>query len=95
MGNISLLLTISERDKTHHLAIDDFFHDIKTMGKIKEISSELLYTVYEEVTCLCFRLKVKCKRSCRHKENENSSDEASDEALATMEDESNCLSDVD
>lgn len=96
MGNISLLLTISERDKTHQLSlIDDFFHDIKTMGKIKEISSELLYTVYEEVTCLCFRLKVKCKRSCRHKEKENSSEASSDEALATMEDESNCLSDVD
>lgn len=70
------------------------------MEKIKEILSEIFYTVYEEVTCLYFQLKVKCKRSCKHDENKNkksrnSSKASSDESLVTMENESNYLSYVD
>lgn len=70
------------------------------MGKIKEISSEVLYTFYEEVTCLYFQLKVKCKRSCKHdesknKKSRNSSEASSDETLLMMENESKYLSSVD
>lgn len=70
------------------------------MEKIKEISSEVLYTIYEEVTCLYFQLKVKCKRSCKHNENKNkrsrnSSEASSDETLTMIEDESNYSSSMD
>lgn len=70
------------------------------MEKIKEISSEVLYTVYEEVTCLYFQLKVKCKRSCKHNENKNkksrnSSEASSDETLTMIEDKSNYSSSMD
>ena len=56
------------------------------MEKIKEISSEVLYTVCEEVTCLYFQLKVKCKRLCKHnecknKKSRNSSEASSDDTL--------------
>lgn len=70
------------------------------MGKIKEISSEILYTIYEEVTCLYFQLKVKCKRSCKHngnknKKSRNSSKASSDETLTMIEDKSNHSSSMD
>lgn len=59
------------------------------MEKIKEISSEVLYTVCEEVACLYFQLKVKCKRLCKHNENKNkkskNSSEASSDDTLTMD----------
>lgn len=70
------------------------------MEKIKEVSIEVLYTIYEEVTYLYFQLKVKCKRSCKHNENKNkksrnSSEASSDETLTMIEDKLNYSSSMD
>ena len=101
MGSISLSSIIFKLSyQVKWFSSYDFFNDVKMMERIKEVSAEVFYTLYEQFTCLYFQLKVKCKRSCKRERNGNKKEEnrardSSNRTIATMEEHSNHLSSVD